>query len=512
VEDRKVKREFMEYLVTAEEMRRYDDYTIRHIGIPAMVLMERAALAALQEIERHCGAVSKMKVLVFAGHGNNGADALALARLLAAKGAAVDVVFRDDVTNSNKEWLAQKTILEYYPVGTGRNPQPREYTILIDGIFGSGLNREISGVYGDYIQYFNQSQGFKVALDMPSGIHTDSGKVMGIAAKCDLTVTFAFPKRGLCLPPGSVYAGEVVCRDIGIGAEDFAGSPPVMFRYMEEPYLLMPPRDRGGNKGTFGKVLLAAGSYKMAGAAVLAGRSAYRVGVGMVKLLSCEENREILQTTVPEALFGTWEDLDSSVLWADCIAAGPGLGNTQEGETIVRKLIMDCDQPLLLDADALNILASSEELSRSLAARGAEGRPIILTPHMGELSRLLQVPVEELKENQVAYARQLAQLYHCTVVAKDAVTVICRESGSICLHTAGNSGMATAGSGDVLTGILAGLWHRLQDPFETAARGVYLHGKAGDIAARMLGEDGMMAGDIANCLVYLGKKLQKHDV
>jgi NAD(P)H-hydrate epimerase len=485
-----------QYLVTAEEMQRYDTCTINRIGIPSMVLMERAALAALEEIERRRGPLTGQNILVLAGPGNNGADALALSRLFAGRGANVDVVCRAESTGTKKEWLAWKSILEYYPVRIGRNPQPKEYTILIDGLFGSGLNRDMTGDYADYIKYFNQSHGYKVALDMPSGIHTDSGKVMGTAAKCDLTVTFAFPKRGLCLPPGKAYAGEVVCKDIGIGEEAFNGQPPQMYRYVEGTENLLPTRDPEGNKGTFGKVLVVAGSRNMAGAAILAGRGAFRSGAGMVKLLSSPDNRDILQTAVPEALFGTQEDWDTSLMWADCIAAGSGLGRSEEAVEWISKLITDSDLPLLLDGDALTLLTEHRELGDRLANAGTQGRSIILTPHMGELSRLLRVPMERLKEERVAYVRQLAGQYHCVVIGKDSVTAICGETGPVCLHTAGNSGMATAGSGDVLAGIVAGLLSQIPDPFEAAVRGVYLHGRAGDAAAQAIGEAPLMASDI----------------
>jgi NAD(P)H-hydrate epimerase len=492
-----------QYLVTAEEMRRYDSYTIHHIGIPSMVLIERAALVVLEEIESRLGSTVGQNILVLAGTGNNGADALALTRLLAIRGANVDVVCREERPSTSKEWLALKSILEYYPVRAGRNPQPKEYTILIDGLFGSGLNRDITGDYADYIKFFNQSHGYKVALDMPSGIHTDSGKVMGTAAKCDLTVTFAFYKRGLCLPPGKAYAGEVVCRDIGIGEEAFNGQPPQMYRYEKGTKIMLPARNPEGNKGTFGKVLVAAGSRNMAGAAILAGRGAFRSGAGMVKLLSSPDNREILQTAVPEAMFGTEEDWDTSLLWADAVAAGSGLGRSEEALRWISRLISDSDLPLVLDGDALTMLAEHRELGNNLAAEGAKGRSIILTPHMGELSRLLQVSVERLKEERVAYARQLAEKYHCIVIGKDSVTVILGETGPVCLHTAGNSGMATAGSGDVLAGIVAGLLSRIQDPYEAAVRGVYLHGRAGDAAAQAIGEDPLMAGDIIEGLTLI---------
>ncbi|MDR2045352.1 MAG: NAD(P)H-hydrate dehydratase [Clostridium sp.] len=492
----------MEYLVTAREMKRYDEETVSRIGIPALVLMERAALETAREVERRCPAKQGGKdpasgVLVLAGCGNNGADALALSRLLCERGYAVEVVLAGQEEKASPEWKIQRAILANYPVRIGRKPQGREYTVLIDGLLGVGLNREVSGEFAERIHFFNACRGLKIALDLPSGVHTDTGRVMGCAVRADLTVTFAFAKRGLFLFPGREYAGEVVRKEIGIGENSFFGRPPGMFRYTQAPGSLLPARPVSGHKGVFGRVLLVAGAENMAGAAVLSGTGAYRTGAGMVKLLSVRANRAVLQSSLPEALFATAEELEESMDWADVIGVGPGLGRKPEALEILGRILRESFLPLVIDADGLNLLGENPGLQEELALQGEKGRKVILTPHLGELSRLTGIKAAQLKEDMAEYAMNLARRLHCVVVGKGAATLVCREGEPLCLNTAGNSGMATAGSGDVLTGIIAGLLAQGMGDFPAASVGVYLHAKAGEAAAKRLGEYGLMAGDLA---------------
>ena len=493
----------MEYLVTAAEMQKYDANTIQEIGIPGMVLMERAALEAFKVIEaRVQKAETARRAFILAGMGNNGGDGLALARLLCEAGYVVDVQCVGNPEHASKQWKMQKKILEHFPVSFSGKNNGAEYNVYVDALFGVGLSRNIEGEYAQAIESFNQYKGFKLSLDIPSGIHSDTGEVMGCAVFADVTVTFGFFKRGLMFFPGKEYTGEVIKAEIGITPRSFLGNPPEMFFYNEEPGSLLPKRDRSGNKGTFGKVLLVAGSMKMAGAAILAAKAACRIGAGMVKLISPEENRIILQSAVPEALYGTYEDLQESLEWADVIAIGPGLGKSRDALACLERVIKESALPLVIDADALNLLAENIELESELAKEGQNGRTVILTPHVGELSRLLQVPVPELKKKLSDYGKELATSLKAVVVAKDAGTFICKEDEQVCANIFGNSGMATAGSGDVLVGIIAGLLGQGMEPFEAAGKAVYLHAKAGDRAAAKLGEHACMAGDLPEFLAF----------
>lgn len=491
----------MRYLVTASEMRRFDENTIEKIGIPACVLMERAALAAAELTEARCDGRGGY-VLVMCGMGNNGGDGLAVARLLAERDFRVEVWCVGNREKASPQWKQQRSILEKYPVEFTDKPRRGDYGALIDALFGVGLSREVKHEYAEAVMLFNSLEGWKLSLDVPSGIHSDTGRVLGCAVRADETVTFGFCKRGLVFYPGCEYAGEVSTADIGISERSFYGRKPEMYAYDEEAAQLLPKRQRGGNKGTFGKVLLIAGSLNMAGAAILAARAAYRTGAGMVKVITCAGNRTILQQAVPEALLGTPDELDRSVEWADVIAVGPGLGKSAEALSCLEGVIYGSKLPLLADADALNLLAEHPELRAALAEQGAAGRKVILTPHVGELARLTGQSVSACAEELLSCGIALASELHAVVTAKDARTLICGEGHDVCVNLSGSNGMATAGSGDVLAGITAALLGQGMDAFEAAAVGAYIHGRAGEKAVGKRGEYGCMAGDLTAQMRY----------
>ena len=488
----------MKYLVSASEMREYDSNTIEKTGIPACVLMERAALAAADWIEERCaGRSGRRHVLVMAGMGNNGGDGLAVARLLSEKDYQVEVWLVGDEAKASARWIQQREILRNYPVECTDRPKRQEYAVLVDALFGVGLSRAVEGIYGEAVDVFRNLEGWRLALDMPSGIDTDTGRILGRAVEADATVTFGFCKRGLVLYPGCGYAGEVRIADIGISSRSFYGGKPGMFAYDEDISALLPERDGGGNKGTFGKVLLVAGSVNMAGAAVLAAKAAYRTGAGMVKVITPPENRIILQQAVPEALLGTCGDLEAGMAWADVIAIGPGLGKNREALACLEQVIREGGKPLLVDADGLNLLSEQPELFERLASQGKAGRTILLTPHVGEMARLLGCSVADCKADLPAAGGALAAGLGAVVAAKDARTFICGQERETCVNLSGNDGMATAGSGDVLTGIVAALLAQGMEGFEAAAVGAYVHGRAGDYVAAKIGPYACTAGDIA---------------
>lgn len=501
-QSRKEDREGMKYLVTAKEMRQYDANTAEKIGISPEVLMERAALKALEAVERYCGE-KKGTAFVLAGMGNNGGDGLALARLLCERGFAVEVMDVGDRGRASALREKQGRILESYPVKTVTRPGRQEYTVVIDAMFGIGLSRAPEGVFREAVELVNGLDSYKIALDLPSGVDSDTGRVPGCAVRADETVTFAFCKRGLMMYPGCEYAGTVTVADIGIGERSFFGEEPGMVLCDGTAKSLLPPRRADGNKGTFGKVLLIAGSRNMAGAAVLSAKAAYRIGAGMVKVITPEENRVILQKTVPEALLGTEADLGKSAEWADVIAFGPGVGKGGEALACLEKVLGESDRPVVLDADGLNLLAESRPLQELTAEQGRAGRTFVLTPHPGELARLTGEPVAGLKEDPAGFGLRLAERLHAVVAAKDARTFICAEKRPVCLSLGGGSGMATAGSGDVLTGVIAGLMAQGMGAYEAACAGVRLHGLAGERVSARIGEHACMAGDLADALANL---------
>lgn len=488
----------MRYLVSAEEMRKLDQYTMEQIGIPAVVLMERAALCIKEKILTFIkrNPYLKKSVFIVAGSGNNGGDGLALARLLSEEGWEVDVLLAGNPEHASKEWVMQEKILKNYSVNFCSELPEKEYSVLVDALFGVGLSRNVEGKHAELLSKMNQMTGRKIAIDIPSGVDATTGKVLGIAFCADETITFAFGKRGLYFYPGCVFAGEVTVVDIGIPYKITNEIHPGMYALDEEPEELLPKRLPFGNKGTFGKVLLVAGSYGMAGAAVLAAKAAYRIGAGMVKVITAAENREIIQTALPEALFGTGGELEESLVWANIIAIGPGMGKSKEAKKLLEIVIDKSALPLVVDADALNILAENDEMAGVLKEQCANKRRVVLTPHPGELARLLHCDIQEVKENHLRCAEALASEYKSVVVAKDARTVICNQRGDLCLNLTGNSGMATAGSGDVLTGMIAGLIAQGMEVDKAACIGTYIHGCRGDYVSEAKGQHACIAGDL----------------
>ncbi len=535
----------LQYLVDSEEMRRCDSFTIDNIGIPSMVLMERASLAVVDAIKEETGELTGKKILIICGGGNNGGDGLGVARLLLDKNCSVDVVLLAEASKCSEQTKQQMKILKSYSNGNynfnlyikGENILPnldnKEYAIIIDGIFGVGLSREVSGDYAEWINVINNLHAYKVAVDMPSGISADDGRCLGCAVRADLTVTFAYPKRGLYLYPGKEYAGKVVCREIGITQLGFNGVMPECFTYKcsGEDIIskkknfgkLLPKRVSFGNKGTFGKLLVIAGSEKMCGACLLCSESAMRVGVGMIKIITPEENRRIIQTAILEAMLITYkkdEDIESvlkdALDWSDGVVIGPGIGRGPVAVNMLKTVITDANGPVVIDADGLNILADSEELKNLLYQRRNKmlNKTIVLTPHQGELSRLTGKTIPELKNDPVAAAKDLALQTGCVVVNKDAATVVCDAGEEIFINTLGNSGMATAGSGDVLAGIIGGFLvqkvknvaDRQESVLRSVAKGVCLHGGAGELAKLRVGEHAMVAVDLIESLKEISKE------
>jgi len=501
-----------QFIVTAEEMKRYDTNTIETIGIPALVLMERAALAAA-EAAKEAVRCESPAVLVLAGTGNNGADGLAVARLLAQVGMEVEVVCCGDPERATPQWQTQRQILTHYPVSFCPEPRKPRYDLLVDALFGVGLSRPVEREHAALIRRFNETPGFKLALDIPSGIHSDDGRVMGTAVQADHTICFAFLKRGLCLSPGRIHAGRITVADIGIDQAAFLREPPAMFAYICPAAAMLPPREASANKGGFGKLTLAAGSLGMTGAAILSTRAAMQSGLGMVRVITPEHGRLALHTAVPEAMVETRAcktvpdeqsaaALKAALDWADALAIGPGLGREPRAHRLLTAFLTESRLPLVLDADALNLLSEDPLLMEEAARQGREGRALVLTPHMGELARLLGQPIEAVLEDKAGSVRLLAQRLFAVVVGKDDRTLIAHpnRSSPLCINLNGNDGMATAGSGDVLTGLLAGLLTQGMDPFAAACAAVRIHGEAGDLAAASLGPHAVTAGEIASHL------------
>ncbi|MBS6195728.1 MAG: NAD(P)H-hydrate dehydratase [Clostridiales bacterium] len=493
----------MKQIVSSRQMKELDQYTIEQMGVPSLVLMERASLAVVEELKKD---FDLTKVLVVCGPGNNGGDGIAVARLLHLEGYRVDLYLCGKKESFTEEADIQWKIAGNYGISLVKTFCPPEYTTIVDAVFGVGLSREISPSHRELFEKINDSRVPVLAVDIPSGIQGTTGRMMGSAIRAKKTVTFAFGKKGLYLYPGAEYAGQTVVKDIGIYGKAEDG----LYALDEEEYCWLPPRPQAGNKGTFGKVLIAAGSKNMSGAAYFAAKACLLSGAGMVRIFTPESNRVILQQQFPEAMLTTYEPeeaketilakLEKARLWADVEAVGPGLGTSREAKWILEEFFRGDaydahgKKPLVIDADGLNLLSVRMELLKNCK------RPCILTPHMGEMTRLSGFTMEELKKEPEECLRSFQEKFPVITVLKDARTFTGIPGGNRFLNLTGNSGMATAGSGDVLTGMTAGLLAQKILPEQAAPLAVWLHGKAGDLAREKKGERSMTASDLLEAI------------
>ena len=501
----------MRYVASREEMQQIDAYSINTMGIPGIVLMEKAALA-LEEVflER---IPTDSRVLIVTEKGNNGGDGLALGRLLIEEGYQVDFYEIGVIPHDSDSHQIQKNILEQMEADFLMKFPEESYDVIVDAIFGVGLKREVAGRHREVIERLNQMDALKVAVDVPSGVDASTGQILGTAFQADLTVTFGLPKVGLILYPGADVSGEVIVKEIGFPNKAEEEVAPKMISFTEEDLNELPERKAWTNKGSYGKVLLIAGTKNMAGAAILSGMAAYKSGSGLVRIFSSEENRVILQEKLPEAILTTydseekaWQLLPEALSWASVIGIGPGIGQSIFAKQLVKQVLTFGKVPLVIDADGLNnlaVLLKNDEEAKQLFSEYEGG--IILTPHLKEMSRLIQEEVMEIQKNLPKTASQIADKGH-VIVLKDARTIVSDGSDPSYINMSGDNGMATGGSGDVLTGIICGFLAGGLDILTAARLGVYCHGLAGEAASEEKGYYSVLAGDLPN---YLEKILKK---
>lgn len=485
----------MEYLVSAREMKNCDQNTIEHYQVPSEVLMERAALSVVEQIKKK--EYSLRHVLAVCGNGNNGGDGVAAARILWEQGFLVTILLVDGNHAFSDGMKKQLAIAKSYGIHIIEEWEETEYSLILDAIFGIGLSRPIEGGAAELIHKINEHPAPKVAVDIASGISADSGNVLGCAVKADMTVTFAYKKLGQVLYPGADYTGKLKVCDIGIMRESWLDKKPSYYALDKKDLELLPQRKNRSNKGSYGKVLLIAGRSDMGGAAIFAAKAAYASGCGLVKVFTAEENRTALLTQIPEAILATYAakkvdktELTEAVKWADVVAVGPGIGTDALAKEMVKTVLSVSAVPVVMDADALNIL--SEDVSILLRPH----TELVVTPHLGEMARLTGVSVSYIKDNLISQAEEFARAYNVICVLKDARTVCSVPYGRTYVNLSGNHGMATAGSGDVLCGLIAGLVAQGMQPEQAAPLGVYIHGLAGDVMVKKTGYHGLMAGDL----------------
>ncbi|MGB4660599.1 MAG: NAD(P)H-hydrate dehydratase, partial [Mobilitalea sp.] len=478
------------------------------------VLMERAAYEITVVMKEKI--LKTDRILVLCGPGNNGGDGIAAGRILYLQGYSVAILFIGDENKCSKEMKAQFEIAKNLGIQIKEDNDISKYNIIIDAIFGIGLSRQVTGKQEEIIKKLNAENHIVYSVDIPSGISSDNGKIMNAAVKANETITFGYQKQGLLLYPGADYTGKISVVDIGFPEIATKHSLRDTFYYEQEDLQQIPVRNNYSNKGSFGKVLIIAGSSGMSGAAYLSAKSAYRTGAGLVKILTAADNRVILQTSLPEALFAAYDEtgldnlqqqqkINEIIAWASVVVIGPGLGLSETAEQLLLTVIEKAKVPVVFDADAITLLSflldkqGVDRQERIKYLSGLLKDNMILTPHLKELSKLLGVEVNEIVNNAIDTARQCSYNNKLIVAMKDARTIVTQQQSTY-INVSGNNGMATGGSGDVLTGIIAALIAQGMEPYKATCLGVYLHGLAGDIAAKEKGRYSMMASDIINSI------------
>ena len=513
-------------VVTAQQMQNMDHHTIDTIGIPGQVLMESAGRGAFDFLMEELEPDQETLVAVMAGRGNNGGDGFVMARYLMEAGIPVSVYLlssADKLTGDAKtNYHRVKTLLPHAPHAdlveipdaealAAHYDQLLDQDLFIDAILGTGLNAPVRGLYKEAIELMNTSGAPIFAVDIPSGLNADTGQPMGTASRAVATASFAHAKAGHILHPGNEYTGELAVINIGIPqfvTEMFtAQAPPITLMEADDVLSLFPRRHFNSHKGSFGHLLILAGAPGKSGAAALAARGALRCGTGLVTLGVPEGLHPALEPSLVEPMTAPLAQtalgglstaalpaIQELIMDKMALALGPGIGTEKETQTLVKTLVADCRLPLVLDADGLNCIA--DDLSCLTTAKA----PRILTPHPGEMARLMGKSTEEIQKNRPETAREFASDHKVILVLKGAQTLVALPDGSLHLCPTGNPGMATGGMGDVLTGMIAGLLAQGFSPENAALAGVFLHGMAGDFLETHQSRFGFLASELADAL------------
>lgn len=514
-------------VVTADQMRQIDKRTIESIGIPSHVLMERAGVSVARWIkDTYKKGKFYSKVVVIAGGGNNGGDGIVAARELFNSGCNVKVLLLIREDRLSPDCLTQLRIARKIGVPVEFRTDVTETdihgAIMVDALFGTGLNKEIEGPIAKVIDFINSCKSPVISIDIPSGISSDTGQVMGIAIRADTTITFGLPKRGHLLYPGAEYTGRLIIENIGF-PEELLNSDDLMVEISDKDRVssLIPERPRYSHKGDYGHVLIVGGSKGKIGAVIMAARACMRTGAGVVTIGVPESLMDVFQMRVTEEMTLALPDMGDGMLSfrahkkildflsekADVLCIGPGMGVSDDLEGLITELLKSLSKPAVIDADGINSIIDYRRLKDCNA-------PIILTPHPGEMARLIKrsgikMDVSDIERDRIEKARSFAKDTGVILVLKGVPTVTASPDGMALINPTGNPGMSSAGSGDVLTGMIGALIGQGLKPVEAAAVGVFLHGLSADIAASVKGQYSLIATDIIESIPEAFKGLRQ---
>jgi hydroxyethylthiazole kinase-like uncharacterized protein yjeF len=511
-------------VVTAAESRRLDELTIQRYGTPGHVLMERAGSGAAAVLLAQFPHVRRKRVVVIAGKGNNGGDGFVIARLLRRKGVKAEVVLlgrqaevKGDAAGALAALRRSRGVVSEATSSNDIAKLPKVIegaALLVDAVFGTGLNAPVEGRYADVLHMMNASGIPIFAVDIPSGLDADRGTALGVAVQAEATATFGYAKLGQVIYPGVGHVGTLAVVDIGIAAEAVAEVQP-RIRLLDPPEVapLIPVRAPEAHKGSCGHLLIIAGSRGHSGAALMTAHGAVRTGAGLTTLAGPASLNDVLACGRPEVMTSLLRDRDGFLQFDEAhirsllegknaLVVGPGLGTHDDAHKLVGFLLSEVALPMVVDADALTCVARDRSVLRSARAQA------LLTPHPGEMARLLGTDTALVQSDRIGTASAFARDHRCTVVLKGARSVIAAQEGSVWINPTGNPGMASGGMGDALSGILGGLLAQGLTPSEAACLGVYLHGEVADHIAIARGEIGLLASDVIEGVPAGLKRLQ----
>jgi hydroxyethylthiazole kinase-like uncharacterized protein yjeF len=499
----------MKYVVTAREMAEMDRYSIETLKIPGLILMENAGIGIVRSALAILGRFENKKVAIFCGPGNNGGDGYVVARHLINAGAWVETFILAAREKIRGDALANLVILEnmnHQPSFIDKMPVALHHTpdLIIDALLGTGVKGALKGIIAEAVRFINDQSAPILVVDIPTGVDADTGSVDGPAIRASRTATMALLKRGLLLSPGREQAGIVDIVDISM-PESVASLKDSKTYFIERPDIgsKLPKRSPDAYKNQCGTAGVLAGSTGFTGAAALTAEAVLRAGAGLCYLMTPEKLNVIYETKLTEVITVPFNDLSSGVFHSanfpdmlpklqeqDAVAIGPGIGQLEKTAELVHELLSKLSKPMVLDADGLNVCAGQLDLIKKYKG------DLVITPHPGELARLAGVKVSNILADRIEFARRFAMEIGKIVVLKGGPSLIAMPDGRLYLNSTGNAGMATAGSGDVLTGLITGLLAQGCPAQDAALAGVFIHGLAGDMAANELGQHGLLAGDI----------------
>ena len=506
------------YLVTASEMQQMDRQTIESFGIPGRVLMENAGLGATHVLLDQFDNITKKKVGVIAGRGNNGGDGFVIARYLAQKGSNVTVYLFAESARVKGDAAANLKLLMSLDISLIEMPDEKSFLahktgmchqdVWVDALLGTGLKSDVKGYFKKIIEFINDLSKPVFSVDIPSGLNSDTGQVCGACIRAKATATFAFAKTGHIVFPGVEYTGNLEIIDIGIPDHIVKNIGPKQYLLTRDRIrMAFKSRSPDAHKGTTGHILVVAGSIGKTGAAAMTAMSAMRAGAGLVTLAIPESLNPVLETQVLEAMTYPLPETKGGVIGESsfnkimdllsgkkCLAIGPGLGEAAQTKKLVHRIIKESLTTLVIDADGLNNIAGSTQILKKAKA------PVILTPHPGEMAKLTDSTTESVQKDRITCARQFAKKFNVHIVLKGAKTIIAHPDGNVFINPTGNPGMASGGMGDVLTGIIAGLISQGFSPESAAHTGVYLHGAAADLLAEKIGPFGYLSTEVMNAI------------